>query len=280
MSVVQIATMFLSWLLFLQKLAKRLHIFNGPWLQHDPTENKLPANISVWRRVDEKLKPQGPTRADLRGMLDTARQTCWEKIRATTPSADKPQDIELLRRANAWHSYENPPTHDTDNPEIRATTSPRTPKNPPIAKQCPLKRQHNQQPTLHEPTNKPSTNQPPKTYEHKQQAQTLKNHARTLIEQKRYDRSNRLLATFKRTNRPQTITSHLQTITEEEELAQIKIELRKHQPDSIEYQSLTDDCARLNKMIIADSILKEKAQTHNLSMEIANNMQSMQPIEN
>jgi hypothetical protein len=102
------------------RTAELSKLFNGPWLQHDPTENKLPANITVWRRVEAKLRPQGPARADLTGMLDTARQTCWERIRATTPSADKPQDTELLRRANAWNSYENPLTQDIDNPETKA----------------------------------------------------------------------------------------------------------------------------------------------------------------
>ena len=60
-------------------------LFNGPWLQQDPIENRLTASITVWRRLDGKLKPLGPARADLTGMLETARHTCWERKRSTPP---------------------------------------------------------------------------------------------------------------------------------------------------------------------------------------------------
>jgi hypothetical protein len=122
------------------RTVEKLKLFNGPWLQDDPPENKTPAAITVWRITKDVPKAQGPAKTDQTGMLDTARHTYWNDIHASTPPADNEQEIELARKATAWNTHANLPIIRNINQETRTITTPQAEMIPPTDREHHTKR--------------------------------------------------------------------------------------------------------------------------------------------
>jgi hypothetical protein len=70
------------------RTVERLKLFNGSWLKDDPPENKSPAIITLWKITKGIPKAHGLTQTDQKGMLDTARNTHFAKMRQPTLSPE------------------------------------------------------------------------------------------------------------------------------------------------------------------------------------------------
>jgi hypothetical protein len=237
------------------RTVEKLKLFNGPWLQDDPPENKTPAAITVWRITKNVPKAQGPAKTDQTGMLDTARHTYWNDIHASTPPADNEQEIELARKATAWNTHANLPIIRNINQETRTITTPQAEMIPPTDREHHTKRRqlNHQSPA----TIQPPTNPPPESHDRPQNIQSASEYTRNA-------KSHELLANFRHTPQPLTISEHIYTGNDLKELTRTNGVLGRRQPGSKAYQRLLEHRNKLAKVVEIDSLLTMKAQYLNL----------------
>ena len=238
------------------RTVEKQRLFNGPGLQDEKElpENQSPATITVWKLTKNVPKIHGPAKADQTGMLDTARYTCWAEIHATDPPPDKAQEVDLLRKAKAWHTHTN-----LRDRETISTNTLHPPNSPHNAREQPPKRSQYQRP-------KPgSTNNETPPARPNSGTQGRPQHTRNPIQPTRYTQSNTLLTQFRLAPRPSTITNHLYTINDSAEIVRANEELSRFKTKNKAYQCLLQHRNHLIKIADVNSILTAKAHILNLS---------------